>query len=77
MFGSVTPEFHSRDYLYISKTVLYTVPYFLKYSRNKIFAVGHNLCISEIIRASKFYGLALSAKINTPRKLSIAKVNEC
>ena len=51
------------------------LPYFLKYSRSKIFADEHNLCISEIIRASKLRGWAVSAKINTPRKLSVAKVN--
>ena len=42
----------------------------------EIFAVHHNLCISEMIRMSKFCGLAVSAKINTPRKLSVTKINE-
>ena len=35
---------------------VFEVPYFLKYSRSKIFAVEHNLCISEIILTSKFRG---------------------
>ena len=42
--------------LYIEQCNKMHIPYFLKYSRSKIFAVEHTLCISEIIRASKFRG---------------------
>ena len=52
------------------------VPYFLKYSPSKIFAVDWNLCISEIIRTSKFRGWVVSEKIITLQKLSVTKVNE-
>ena len=50
--------------------------YFLKYSQSKIFALERNLCISKIIHAPKLRGWAVSTKINTPQKLSTAKVNE-
>ena len=65
---------HPRKILY---TIDNIILYFLKYSRSKLYAVEHNLCISGIIRASKLRGSAVSAKINTPRKLSVAKVNKC
>ena len=55
---------------------IWCVPYFLKYSWSKIFGVDHNLCISEIIGASKFRRWAVSATINTPQKLSVVKINE-
>ena len=43
-------------FFHLAQSILGIVPYFLKYSRSKIFAVERNLCISEIIRASKFRG---------------------
>ena len=51
-------------------------PYFLKYLRSKIFVFDHSLCTSEIICLSKFCGSPVSVKINTPRKLSIAKLTK-
>ena len=39
-----------------SKSTTIQLPYFLKYSRSKHFAVEHNLCISEIICGSKLAG---------------------
>ena len=68
------PEEKGIKYGYFSKN--YTTPYFLKYSQSKSFTVNHNLCISEIIRTSKLRGWAVSSKINTLRKLSVAKVYE-
>ena len=55
-------ELHNRHYMWLQ-----AIPHFLKYSRGKICAVERNFCISQII--------AVSAKINTPRKVSDAKVN--
>ena len=80
MTGRESPALSSLPINRTGPCIQYVVwswlPYFLKYSRSKIFAVDRNLCSSEIIRASKFRGWVVSAKINTPRKLSIANVNE-
>ena len=60
----------------LARYILLHIPYFLRYSWSKIYAIEHNFSISEIIRASKLRGRAVRAKISTPRKLSVAKVYE-
>ena len=73
---SKAPTTDYSKYQFGNTCITQGIPYFLKYSQSKIFAVEHNFCISEIIRASKFLGRAVSVKISTLRKLSIAKVYE-
>ena len=62
--------------MFILVRLWYRTPWSTVYSRSKIFAVERSLCISEIICASKLCRWAVSAKIYTLRKLSVAKVNK-